>query len=193
MTANSMEWPEGSENFSKWTVGSRIISLKGEMDCGVMTWDANDFEVERHTRPDERGYIESVEFHEGQGWSHCVIFPESEVCVNIYGEELVGPDYEIEKLGNGFPFKPAMPNYYRDPEVVKQIRLKEELEGSQVKDFEVEAEVVVRFKVTVPARSERDAKMAVEKQYHFPLRELVQSALFENGIEAVKAASVEEV
>lgn len=182
------------KNFIKYPVGTKIVSIRGEMDHGAMTWDANDFEVERKTGPNAVGYIEDRDLHE-EGYSHSVIFPDSEVCVNIYGEELNEVIfYEVRELGDGTKPVSKTPNYYCDPEVLKQIKLKEEMEGSQVKEFEVETVVQITLKMTVPALNKNSAKVAVENQYFFSVRESVQAGLFDgvDSIKAIDAKNMEE-
>lgn len=129
MDKRCADWPEGSEVYIRWTIGTEIVFSQGEKDCGVMSWDPDEFEVERNTGPNAVGYIVSRDFHENQGWSHGVFFPNSEVWVNIYGEELESDLYEIREVGNGYKPRFETPNAFRDPEVLRQIHEKRQITG----------------------------------------------------------------
>jgi hypothetical protein len=108
-------------------LGTKLRTLAGDRDCGAMSWDANDFEVERIAQPGAVGVVIGArKCPDSETVIYDVVYPDSEVCVCPDSNDLDRPGvYDLIELGMGTVPKITFPGQEdptrRDPAVVAQI------------------------------------------------------------------------
>lgn len=106
-------------------LGTRVMSVNGEMDEGAMSWDESDTMVIRRTGPRAVGVVEGMEYSEESAcWIYSVVFMPWETWVFLDETDFhLNPEaYYVVELGDGQEPNITYSNsIFRDPDVMRQI------------------------------------------------------------------------